>query len=67
MPNQLDESVKRRAIESLAKEFKQPFDLVAQLYEQERAKLMLGARVTSYLPIFTLRNVQAKLRLLRST
>ena len=61
MPSQLDESVKRHAIEFLAVESKLPFDQVARLYEQERAKLELGAKVKQYLPIFTLRNVQEQL------
>ena len=61
MPTQLDESVRRHAIEFLAEESKLPFDQVAQLYEKERAKLELGAKVKKYLPIFTLRNVQEQL------
>jgi Protein of unknown function (DUF3562) len=63
MSNQLDESVKRRAIEFLATESKVPVDQVAQLYEKERAKLELGARVKKFLPIFTFRNVQLQLQL----
>jgi hypothetical protein len=62
MPRALDESVKRRAIEFLAAESKLPFDQVARLYERERAKLELGARVKQYLPIFTFRNVQEQLQ-----
>lgn len=65
MSNQLDESVKHRAIEFLAQESKLPFDQVAELYEHERAELDLGARVKKFLPIFTFRNVQEQLLHLR--
>lgn len=61
MSNQLDESVKRHAIESLAAQSRLPFKLVAKLYEDERAALELGARVKKFLPIFTFRNVQEQL------
>jgi hypothetical protein len=65
MSNHLDESVKHRAIEFLASEAKLPFDQVAQIYEHERAELDLDARVKRFLPIFTFRNVQEQLLLLR--
>ncbi len=65
MPNHLDESVKHRAIEFLARESKVPFDQVASLYEQERAQLERSAHVKKFLPIFTFRNVQDQLQLHR--
>jgi hypothetical protein len=64
MPNQLDESVKRHAIEFLCLQSKLPFELVARIYELEYATLERGARVKKFLPIFTFRNVQEQLLLL---
>lgn len=66
MSNQLDESVKHRAIELLARESGVPFDQVAQLYEHEQARHQLEARVKKFVPIFTFRSVQEKLRQHRS-
>jgi hypothetical protein len=65
MPHELADSVKRRAITLLAANSKLPFDQVAQLYEVERAKLEVSARVKLYLPIFTFRNVREQLLLMR--
>lgn len=65
MSEQLDDSVKHRAIEFLAAQAKLPFDQVAQIYEHERAELDLDARVKTFLPIFTFRKVQQQLLLLR--
>lgn len=50
-----------RIIESLARESEFPIDEVAHLYEEELAELEIGARITSFLPIFAIRNVQASL------
>jgi hypothetical protein len=61
MSNRLDDVANLRAIQVLAKESKVPFDDVARLYERERVKLELGAKVKQYLPIFIFRNVQAHL------
>ncbi|MCV2348540.1 DUF3562 domain-containing protein [Paucibacter sp. Y2R2-4] len=61
MATALEESVKQRAIEVLAGEAKLPFGQVARLYEQERSKLELSARIKKFLPIFTFRNVQEQL------
>jgi 2-phospho-L-lactate transferase/gluconeogenesis factor (CofD/UPF0052 family) len=51
-----------RIIESLARESELPIDEVAHLYEGELAELGVGARITSFLPIFAIRNVQDILR-----
>ena len=51
-----------RIIESLARESEFPIDEVAQLYEEELAELGIDARITSFLPIFAIRNVQEALR-----
>lgn len=47
-----------RKVECLAQEFHVPVDVVATLYEHECAELAIEARVTSYLPIFAIRNVR---------
>lgn len=51
-----------RIVAFLAKESQQPVADVAELYEHERAELALGARVTKFLHIFAIRNVQKILR-----
>lgn len=53
---------RKRIVEFLASESKTPTDAVARLYDDEVAKLMLGARITSFLSIFAIRNVQKTLR-----
>jgi hypothetical protein len=50
------------AIERLARESQLPTNAVAQLYEDARAKLAVGARITSFLGIFAIRNVRKVLR-----
>jgi len=52
----------RRIVAFLAEESRWPIDDVATLYEHERAELAVAARVTSFLDIFAIRNVQAILR-----
>lgn len=56
------ESARHRAIAFLAEESQVPIDEVAQLYEDERAELEVGARITGFLPIFAVRKVRALLR-----
>lgn len=51
-----------RIIELLARESEFPIDEVAHLYEEELAELGIGARITSFLPIFAIRNVREALR-----
>lgn len=51
-----------RAIEFLARESQVPVSEVAQLYEDARAELAPGARISSFLGIFALRNVRKRLR-----
>jgi len=48
----------KRIVAILAEESHVPIDDVAILYEHERAELALGARITNFLDIFAVRNVQ---------
>ena len=56
------ESHHQRAIESLAEESQVPVNEVSRLYEDERAKLEVGARIKGFLGIFAIRNVRNMLR-----
>jgi len=49
------------ALQALAEQAHQALDDVRQLYEFERQSLAADARVTSFLSIFALRNVRARL------
>jgi hypothetical protein len=51
-----------RIVAFLAEGTNCPIAEVAKLYEDERAALALGARVTKFVHIFAIRNVQEKLR-----
>jgi hypothetical protein len=51
-----------RAIEFLAQESHVPIDVVTPLYQAEWAKLAIGARITAYISILTMRNVRRVLR-----
>ncbi len=55
-------SDQQRTIEDLAQESRLSIDAVKQLYEDERTRLQADARLTSFLPIFTLRHVRETLR-----
>jgi len=57
-----ESSTHERAIEALAQEAHVPIDKVAQLYERELAVLTVGARITGFLSILTLRKVRDILR-----
>ena len=57
-----EKSHQQHAIEFLAQESQVPLDEVARLYEDERAELAVGARITGFLPILALRKVRALLR-----
>ena len=48
----------KRIVAQLAEQSHMPAHDVAELYEQERAGLAAGARVTKYLHIFAIRKVQ---------
>jgi len=50
------------AIEELAKDFKLPAELVADVYLQELAQLKQGATIDLYLPLRTARRVRERLR-----
>lgn len=52
----------QRIVATLAAESHVPIDDVAALYEHERAGLALSARITNFLHIFAIRNVQEILR-----
>jgi hypothetical protein len=52
----------KRIVALLAAESQLPIDEVATLYEHERAELALAARISSFLHIFAIRNVQEVLR-----
>jgi hypothetical protein len=51
-----------RAIEDLARQSHVSIDHVAQLYERELAALKVGARITGFLTILTIRKVREILR-----
>jgi hypothetical protein len=51
-----------RIVAFLAEGTNCPIGEVAKLYEDERAALAQGARVTKFVHIFAIRNVQAQLR-----
>lgn len=59
---QSDQTKRRQMVESLAHEFKVSTDRVAQLYDSELHRLEFGARIKSFLHIFTYRNVREVLR-----
>jgi hypothetical protein len=52
----------KRIVATLAEESQVPVDDVAKLYEHERAELAVGARITKFLDVFAIRNVQEILR-----
>jgi hypothetical protein len=52
----------QRALERLARESQVPVGEVAQLYDDARAQLEVGARIRAFLGIFALRNVRKTLR-----
>jgi len=54
------------AVEFLANEMQVPISEVARLYGSELSKLMIGAQITGFLPIFAIRNVRKLLSLRRT-
>jgi hypothetical protein len=56
------QSNQKRTLEFLARESKVSVDEVVRLYEDERAQLEADALITSFLPIFAIRNVREMLR-----
>ena len=66
MPTPDSELDQSRTVVRLAEEFHAPVDAVAAMYERERADLANGARVTTFLHIFAVRNVEDALRVRRS-
>ena len=57
-----ESSTHERAIEALAREAHVPIEQVVQLYEHELAVLTVGARITAFLGILTIRKVRDILR-----
>lgn len=57
-----ESSLHERAIEALARQAHVPIEHVAQLYTHELAVLTVGARITSFLSILTIRKVRELLR-----
>jgi hypothetical protein len=57
-----ESSMHERSIEALAREAHVPIEQVAQLYERELAVLTVGARITNFLGILTIRKVRDILR-----
>ena len=51
-----------RAFELLAQESHVPIDVVRPLYKAEWAKLAMGAHITAYISVLTMRNVRRLLR-----
>jgi hypothetical protein len=49
-------------IENLARETDMPFEVVQQIYSNERAKLERTARIKTYVPVLIHRQVKALLR-----
>ena len=62
MPAQDKQSDKERNIAFLAERFHAPVSDVATLYEDEVAKLAVGARITTFLHVLAVRKVQDALR-----
>ena len=58
---QSKEAIERRNIASLAAEFDLPLAEVSALYEAQRERLMTGAKVGKFLPIFAVRNIREQL------
>ncbi len=52
----------KRIVANLAEQSHTPTRDVAELYEHERAELAAGARVSKFIHIFAIRNVQEILR-----
>jgi hypothetical protein len=57
-----EQSTRQRGIVFLSEESHVPIGQVTQLYEHEWAALGRGARISSFLPILTVRNVRRLLR-----
>jgi hypothetical protein len=57
-----ESSTHERAIEDLARQSHVSINQVAQLYERELAALKVGARITGFLTILTIRKVRELLR-----
>ena len=62
MPALARESNRKRFVAVLAEQFHATADNVAVLFERERADLARGARVTTFLDIFAVRQVEDVLR-----
>jgi len=61
-PHETEQSYRQRGIAFLSEESHVPIGEVTQLYEHEWAALGRGARISSFLPLLTVRNVRRLLR-----
>lgn len=62
LPTERQAALPTRSLELISKRCQVPQNEVTRLYEDELAELSAGARVTSFLPIFAIRNIQETLR-----
>jgi len=58
---QSKEAIEKRNIAGLATEFALPLAEVRVLYEAQRTRLMRGASVGKYFPVFAVRNIRRQL------
>ena len=62
VPQEMQQDQQKRIVASLARESDMPIAEVATLFEHERAELEVGARITTFLNVFAIRQVQEALR-----
>jgi hypothetical protein len=55
------DAVEKRNIAELSNEFHISLEEVGRLYEAQRTRLMSGAKVGKYFPIFAVRNIRQQL------
>jgi hypothetical protein len=60
---QATEATEARNIAALAKEFDLPLADIRTLYEEQRTRLLQGAKVKKYFPVFAMRNIRELLQL----
>ena len=62
VPQEMKQDQQKRIVASLARESDMPIAEVATLFEHEWARLAVGARITTFLNVFAIRQVQEALR-----
>jgi len=60
--NENGQSTQTVTIESLAAELHKPIDEVRQTYEQQLARLTLGAQIQDFVAVFAVRNTRKTLQ-----